>query len=157
MAAWGEKAGWRPSAAAGGSPGYDDSAMVPALGAVVINEVVAHSNLGASDWIELHNTTDAAVSIGGWFLSDSVGDLTKYEIAEGVWFWRRFWCSMRISTSAMQPIRRHRRRLSENGGICLTSGKDGVMTGYTDQRTLEPLRRMCRSGHEERRRSTLWP
>lgn len=137
LAAWGEKAGWRPSAAAGGSPGYDDSAMVPALGAVVINEVLAHSNLDASDWIELHNTTDAAINIGGWFLSDSAGDLTKYEIAEGVSIpaggYLVFYEDQHFGNAA-DPGCHRPFALSENGGmVCLTSGKDGVMTGYTDQ------------------------
>ena len=35
------------------------------------------------DWIELHNTTDQAIDIGGWFLSDDANNLTKYEIAAG--------------------------------------------------------------------------
>ena len=49
-------------------------------GAIVINEVLAHSHLGASDWIELHNTTADAIDIGGWFVSDSEENLQKYEI-----------------------------------------------------------------------------
>jgi len=45
--------------------------------------LLAHSHAGAPDWIELHNTTDAAINIGGWFLSDSSTDFMKYEIAAG--------------------------------------------------------------------------
>ncbi|HEX41050.1 MAG TPA: lamin tail domain-containing protein, partial [Phycisphaerales bacterium] len=44
-----EKSGWRPSAEAGGSPGWDDTGVVPDPGAVVINEVLAHSHAGAAD------------------------------------------------------------------------------------------------------------
>jgi hypothetical protein len=46
---------------------------------VVVNEIL--SNSGSSpDWIELHNRTNEPIDIGGWFLSDSATDLTKYRI-----------------------------------------------------------------------------
>jgi len=81
---WGREDSWRPSAYSGGSPGTDDSGIVPNPGAIVINEVLAHSHDDASDWIELHNTTGSLIDIGGWLLSDSRSDLAKYEIAAGV-------------------------------------------------------------------------
>jgi hypothetical protein len=80
---WGEKDSWRASAFYGGSPGWDDTGIVPEPGSVVINEVLAHSHAGEPDWIELHNTTGEAINIGGWFLSDTASDLTKYQIADG--------------------------------------------------------------------------
>ncbi len=40
---WDIECSWRPSAYAGGSPGYDDSRIVPRPGAVVINELLAAS------------------------------------------------------------------------------------------------------------------
>ena len=49
---------------------------------VVVNEVLANSG-AASDWIELRNRTSASVNIGGWFLSDSGTDLSKYRIPVG--------------------------------------------------------------------------
>ena len=79
---YGDKSLWRPSAKAGGSPGTDDSGQVPALGSVVINELLANSGQ-ESDWIELHNTTTQAINIGGWYLSDDANDLTKYKIGAG--------------------------------------------------------------------------
>ncbi|MGB2822899.1 MAG: lamin tail domain-containing protein, partial [Phycisphaerae bacterium] len=63
------------------SPGTDDY-VLPA-GSVVINEVLAHSNFYPNDLIELHNTTDETVDIGGWFLSDSSANMMKYVIAAG--------------------------------------------------------------------------
>ena len=78
---WYDKATWRPSAASGGSPGWDDSAVIPELGSVVINELLAHSHAGVPDWIELKNTTSHTINIGGWFLSDDDMDFRKYEIA----------------------------------------------------------------------------
>ena len=80
---WGNRSAWRPSAVSGGSPGRSDAGEVLAPGAVVINELLANSAGMGPDWIELRNTTNQAVNIGGWFLSDDDDDLTKYRIAEG--------------------------------------------------------------------------
>ncbi|HIJ54121.1 MAG TPA: hypothetical protein HPP66_13385, partial [Planctomycetes bacterium] len=82
---WSEKDSWRASVFYGGSPGWDDSGILPNPGAVVINEVMSHSHDGP-DWIELHNTTNKAIDIGGWFLSDSDrndANLMKYRIPDG--------------------------------------------------------------------------
>jgi len=80
---WNAEEAWRPSTYLDGSPGQDDSGIIPNPGAVVINEVLAHAHAEAADWIELYNTTDTAIDIGGWFLSDSKDALFKYEIAAG--------------------------------------------------------------------------
>ena len=80
---WGERATWRPSTELHGSPGRADAFSVPAPGAIVINEVLAHSDEDAGDWIELFNTTSAAINVGGWFLSDDRFDPLKYEIPSG--------------------------------------------------------------------------
>lgn len=62
---------------------YDDWIEIHNYGAVIVNELVAHSHAEATDWIELYNTTDAAIDVGGWFLSDSNDNPFKYEIAAG--------------------------------------------------------------------------
>ena len=83
---WDTKAGWRPSVAVGGSPGFDDAGTLPEPGSIVINEVPAHSHSLDPDWIELYNTTTQPIHIGGWFLSDSNKDdpnIMKYEIPIG--------------------------------------------------------------------------
>ncbi|MEN6336114.1 MAG: lamin tail domain-containing protein [Phycisphaerales bacterium] len=36
----------------------------------------------SSDWIELHNPTEQAVDLEGWYLTDDLSDLTKWEIPE---------------------------------------------------------------------------
>ncbi|MHC4088052.1 MAG: LamG-like jellyroll fold domain-containing protein, partial [Planctomycetota bacterium] len=82
---WDLKDSWRSSVYRNGSPDWDDSGILPNPGAVVINEVMAHSNTGP-DWIELHNTTNDTINIGGWYLSDDNRDepnLMKYRIANG--------------------------------------------------------------------------
>ncbi|MEY2407643.1 MAG: hypothetical protein QOF48_313 [Verrucomicrobiota bacterium] len=71
---------WRASSSAGGSPGSDDP--IPAIPAVVINEILTHTAAGA-DFIELYNPTAGPVDIGGWFLTDAPGVPKKYRIPTG--------------------------------------------------------------------------
>ena len=75
------KEGWRPSERSGG---------IPAL--AITDSILARSsstkcwptpNQPGGDAIELYNTTGAAIDIGGWYLSDSATNLTKYRIADG--------------------------------------------------------------------------
>jgi len=78
---------WRPSSRYGGTPG-----KVPAAGlGIVVNEVLTHTDYPQVDAIELHNTTRAAVDLGGWYLSDDWGwasspdngDYKKFRIPDG--------------------------------------------------------------------------
>jgi len=81
---WDQADGWRPSAAPGGSPGGDDTLTNP--GAIVISEVLAHTDLPQVDTIELRNMTSLPIDVSGWWLSDQktndlgVEVLTKYQI-----------------------------------------------------------------------------
>jgi hypothetical protein len=50
------------------------------LNNVVINEVLAHTDLPFEDAIELYNASAAAVNISGWYLSDSKNALQKFRI-----------------------------------------------------------------------------
>jgi hypothetical protein len=131
---WNEKDSWRASAYLSGSPGEDDSGIVPEPGAIVINEVLAHSHADAADWIELHNTTGDAIDIGGWFLSDSSSDLTKYRIDQGtviapggyVVFYEDQHFNNSFAPGSNQPF-----ALSENGErLYLSSAEGDVLTGY---------------------------
>lgn len=70
-------AGWRPSFRIGGSPRKDD------LGAVVINEVLSHTDPPALDAIELFNTESSPADVGGWWLSDDSADAAKFRIPAG--------------------------------------------------------------------------
>jgi len=73
---------WQPSSVIKGTPGADDTGHVAPNGAIVISEMLTHTDeLTYGDWIELHNTTGSSINIGGWFLSDDKNDLMKYEIA----------------------------------------------------------------------------
>ena len=79
-ASWDDRESWYPSAIAGGSPGIVDPLPEWPLGSVVVNELLAHTDGGVEDWIELHNTTASDIDISGWFLSDNPGNLTKFVI-----------------------------------------------------------------------------
>jgi hypothetical protein len=139
---WGEKDSWRPSAYEGGSPGYDDSGIVPNPGSVVINEVLAHSPTGAPDWIELYNTTSTAIDIGGWFISDGNDNLFKYEIAGGTTIgpngYLVFYEDLNFG-NANDPGCHEAFALSENGErLYLSSAHNGELTGYRSTEDFGP-------------------
>ena len=50
---------------------------------MVINEVLAHTDLPQKDSIELFNTTGAAIDLSGWYLSDNEDDFLKFRIPDG--------------------------------------------------------------------------
>jgi len=124
LAVWSQKAGWRASTVSGGSPGTDQTGLAP--DSIVVNELLAHSDGNLPDWIELYNTTDKAISIGGWFLSDSENNLMKYSIPESIeipaYGYVVFYEDLHFGTAFA---------LSENGEtVYLTSGSGGQLTGY---------------------------
>jgi hypothetical protein len=134
LSSWGEKDSWRPSAYAGGSPGYDDGGIVPNPGAVVINEILAHSHADASDWIELYNTIATAIDIGGWFISDSNENLFKYKIANGTTIGPNGYLVLYEDLNfgnTDDPGCHEPFALSENGeSLYLSSAQNDVLTGY---------------------------
>jgi hypothetical protein len=75
-------AGWHASSRIGGSPGAADVGVYP--GAIVVNEILAHQDVAPGDWVELHNTSTAAVNIGGWYLSDKPNQPNLYQFPPNV-------------------------------------------------------------------------
>ena len=71
---------WQSSVDYGGSPG---AAGRMSDNRVVINEILANSELPAEDYIELHNTTAEIVDLGGWLLSDDNDEYAKYRLPVG--------------------------------------------------------------------------
>ena len=69
---------WRASVRYGGTPGAPRESAV----GIVINEVLTHTDLPAVDWIELQNTADVPIDVGGWYLSDSADNYKKYRIPD---------------------------------------------------------------------------
>ncbi|HCO96810.1 MAG TPA: hypothetical protein DIU00_23200, partial [Phycisphaerales bacterium] len=141
MGRWSRKSSWRSSVYRNGSPGWDDNInILPNPGAIVINEVMSHSNAGP-DWIELYNTTGEDIEIGGWFLSDNDRDepnLMKYRIADGTKIAKNnyfvFYEDANFGNpddpGCLYPF-----ALSENGEkVCLRSRMDpnGMLTGYRE-------------------------
>ncbi|MHB1035663.1 MAG: lamin tail domain-containing protein [Pirellulales bacterium] len=85
---YGLSASWQSSVAYGGTPG---GAPLASPG-VVVNEVLTHTDYPQRDSIELYNTTDQAVDLSGWYLSDSWGwdylaggDYEKFQIPADTW------------------------------------------------------------------------
>ncbi|MBN2312870.1 MAG: lamin tail domain-containing protein [Sedimentisphaerales bacterium] len=133
---WNQKDAWRAGAYIGGSPGQDDSGILPNPGAVVINELLANSPAGDPDWIELYNTTTTAIDLGGWFLSDSNDNLFKYEIAQGTTLspngYLVLFADVHFSntneTGCHEPF-----GLSNNGErVILSAAQNGVLMGYRE-------------------------
>jgi len=79
-ASWKEAESWQPGSLQQGTPGTADGQ--PSID-LVINEVLTHTDPPATDTIELHNTTDAAINVGGWYLSDSSDNYLKFRIPDG--------------------------------------------------------------------------
>jgi hypothetical protein len=132
---WDGKDGWRSSAAPGGSPGASDSLPLP--GSVVVSEVLSHTSVAPGDMIELHNTTDQPVPIGGWFVSDSKLNLTKYQIAAGTTLAAHGYLVLtedgNFGDLATDPGRRVAFALSEHGDqVYLTSNAGGEAGGYRE-------------------------
>jgi hypothetical protein len=135
--AWNDAGAWRPSAAVGGSPGADDAGNVTDVGAVVINELLANATGGTGDWIELYNTTDQTVNLGGWYLSDDADDPAKYEIAGGTTIVPHGYVVLDEDQhfgNTSDPGCHTAFALSQNGeAIYLYSASEGMLTGYSDR------------------------
>ncbi|MCH9022672.1 MAG: lamin tail domain-containing protein, partial [Planctomycetes bacterium] len=132
---WDQREGWRASAYLKGSPGADDSGIVPNPGAIVINEVLAHSDTIAYDFIELHNTTAGDIDLNGWYLSDENSNQIKYEIKTGdtviqAGQYKVFYENLHFGVPGDAGVNTAF-ALSENGEkVVLRSGQGGVLTGY---------------------------
>jgi len=126
-ATYGIKANWRPSGVLNGTPAQDDTSSAPAPGSILINEVLAHAHAEAPDWIELFNTTSQAIPLGGWFLSDSLSDLKKYEIPSDVYLPGNGYVVLYENETFGTAF-----GLSENGDqVYLNSGDGEELTGFS--------------------------
>ncbi|NCA86969.1 MAG: lamin tail domain-containing protein [Clostridia bacterium] len=72
------------------TPGAPNDGTLPAAGTLVINEFMCSNdttfipdNVGPDnypDWIEIYNTGDTPIDIGGWYLTDDLTDPIQYQI-----------------------------------------------------------------------------
>ncbi len=77
---YGKPDSWNQSSRFGGTPGT----LASNLFGVAINEVLSRTDpANETDAIELYNSSSAQVDLGGWYLSDSLNDLQKYQIPAG--------------------------------------------------------------------------
>ncbi len=137
---WGDKESWRPSAYINGSPGWDDSGIIPNPGAIVISEAMTHSHAANADWVELYNTTSNPINIAGWFLSDSDSNVMKYQFASGTTIAGHSYLvvteDVNFGLAASDPGRLIPFALSEDGEtVCLASALDAnsMLTGYRER------------------------
>jgi hypothetical protein len=123
VATWNTPAAWRVSKHILGTPGIGENAM--AAGAVVVNEVNSNAPAGGT-WIELLNTTGSAVNIGGWYLTDTLGDTRKFRIPGGTTIGAN---SFMLFTEATLGF-----ALSRLGGDAFLSSSStvNVLSGYHD-------------------------
>ena len=81
---WNRRLSWQASNVKHGTPGQDHIANAVDNDAIVINEVLTHTDeLVYGDWVELYNASGVPVDIGNWYLSDDIDNLKKYRIAAG--------------------------------------------------------------------------
>ncbi len=131
---WDDKDAWQASSVLNGSPGAHNPVNVVPNGAIVINEILTHSNDYPNDWIELHNTTGSEISIGGWFLSDNSDNFKKYQIGSGTsipaYGYIVFTQDDNFGSSSSDPGRLVGFGLSELGEeVYLSSGSGGNLAG----------------------------
>ena len=154
----GNQNSWRLSSVVGGSPGTDDTNLLPLPGSIVINEILAHSNPG-NNWIELHNTTSTAISVGGWFLSNDEAQLKKYQIAEGTVVPASGFLVLHENqdfNQAANPRSLIPFSLDENGGqLVLSSGQNSEITGYREAENYAPSQLNFSQGRHEKSDGTI--
>ncbi len=73
---------WAASDVMGGSPGAFEHYGTEPARAIVINEILAHTDAPQVDYVELFNSGAQAVNLSGAWLSDTAGT-NKYQIANG--------------------------------------------------------------------------
>ncbi len=78
-----QSASWTASRGIDGTPGADECTIPD--GAIVVNEVLTHTDSPDGDQIELYNTSDQSVDVSNWWLSDDslTMNLQKYQIQPG--------------------------------------------------------------------------
>ena len=70
------------------TPGASNDGSAPVVGALVINEFMAsNDNIPVPgvegdfpDWIEIYNNGDTPIDMGGWYATDDLEDIVKYQL-----------------------------------------------------------------------------
>jgi len=72
---------WRISSAPNGTPGALPTASNQPV--VLVNEVLAHTDLPQIDFIELYNAKNETVDVGNWVITDNLTDLARFVVPVG--------------------------------------------------------------------------
>jgi hypothetical protein len=120
---------WRLSGSVNGSPGLDDPA--PGIPQIQITELLANSTPPAGDAIELYNPGTADADIGGWFLSDDLGNVKKYRLPDGTTVPAGGYL---VITESMFNTGPNAFAFSQNGdeAVLSSAGPTGNLTGLTE-------------------------
>jgi len=70
------------------TPGASNNSSAPVVGKLIINEFMASNDLipvpgdngDFPDWIEIHNTGDNPIDMGGWYATDDLADAAKFQL-----------------------------------------------------------------------------
>lgn len=75
------------------TPGAPNDGTVPVAGALIINEFMCSNDTtfiedggpdDYPDWIEIYNTGETSIDIGGWYLTDDMEDPIQYQIPTNI-------------------------------------------------------------------------
>ncbi|HEX7860927.1 MAG TPA: lamin tail domain-containing protein [Verrucomicrobiae bacterium] len=106
---------------------------------LVVNELLSHSDPPYEDAVEFLNVTDAAINIGGWYLSDSRNDLKRYRIPDNTIVPARgyvvFYQHQFNGPAAATPFSFSSAYEDE---VYLSQAVNGNLTGYIVEETFEP-------------------
>jgi hypothetical protein len=129
---WGQKASWRPSSGASGSPGQDDpNPLAPPP--VLISELLSHPPPTGYDRIELHNPTGGNADISGWFLTDDFRTPKKFRIPNGTIIpGHGYWVFLEPAFNPTNPPTPTSFAFSSRGDEAYLFSADGAgnLTGY---------------------------
>ncbi|MFN8299905.1 MAG: CotH kinase family protein [Chitinophagales bacterium] len=115
--------------------------LQPAFAQIKINEYsAANKNVAANngefyDWIELYNAGSSAVNVGGWYLSDNINNLIKWQIPAGLSInagaFRLIYCSGRNGVFGGQYNTNFKLTQSDTSEYIILTNSGGVIQDST--------------------------
>jgi hypothetical protein len=100
-------------------------------------ETVLDNDGDFSDWIEIHNAGSTTVNLGGWYLTDSIGNLTKWRFPTGFTLapdaYLIVWASDKNRTNNAAPLHTNFKLSKSAGNFLGLVYLDGatVISGFT--------------------------
>lgn len=121
-----DPASWRASSEQGGSPGRADE-ITSTDAQVLVNEVLAHTDVPQQDAVELYNPGDTVADIGGWYITDDRSQPERHRLPAGTFIAPRGYLVLPLSAELTGFA------LSEMGEEFFLFAADGsgARTGYS--------------------------